>query len=168
MPITGSVSVSGSSAKEFAPMPVDVYQFELLDVEAKEGLKWGSEETETKLSFTFVCVEEGQYYGRRVWRNSNTKFVGGTKPSNLYTIVTGITQRQFSKEECANAENVITMDFLNSLIGTQMRLSIGQSVSPTNGKTYNSIQAYLPVKQQLPAFDASKQPVKAEEEIPEV
>jgi len=169
MPITGPVSVSGQSNKEYSPMPIDVYQFEVLDVVSKEGKKYQSDEVESKFSFTFVCIEPGAFYGRRIWRETNTKFVGGQKPSNLFTVISGITNRTFSREECENAGSVITDEFLNSLIGVQVRLSIGQKRNELTGKTNNIIASYLPVKAQLPVFDPEKKPeVVLDAEVPEV
>ena len=166
MPISGPVSVTGQSSKQFAPMPVDVYQFEVMDIESKMGTKFQSEELEEKFSFTFVCVERGEFYGRRLWRETNTKFVGGQKPSNLYGVLCGITGKTFSKEECEDP-SFINESLLNGLIGKQIRLSVGQKQSQS-GKTVNTITSFLPVKEQLPAFDKDEQVASPEPELPEV
>ena len=154
MPVQ-NVSVTSGSGKDFTPLPKDVYTFQVLDIETKEGTKFQSDEVEEKLVFKFVCLDEGELYGRQIYKYVSQKLVGGGKPSSLYTRLAGLTGHLYSKEECKKASEIINVDFLNSLIGKHVRLSIGQKARE-DGSTVNTVESYLPLKKELKAFDSSK------------
>lgn len=142
--------------KIYEPLSPDVYQFQLMDIESKQQTKYLSDEMEDVLNFTFVCLEEGENYGRRIWKTVPPKLVGGAKPSGLYTLLAGLTGKQFSKEECRNVHETVTPEFLNALVGHQVRLAL-EIHTTTTGKKVNKITSYLPVKNILPDFDPEKQ-----------
>lgn len=150
MPVSG-VKVVKQEEKVWDILPNDVYQAEVLDIELKEEKKWNSEEIINKLVFTFVVVEEGEFYGRRLWQYATpklTKFKGG---SNLYKVLSGIAGRQLTDEECASPEDTCSDEALNALIGKQVRLTVGQK-EKKNGELKNIIDGFMPVKTALPAF----------------
>lgn len=163
MPVSG-VKVVVSEGKSFDPLPTDVYQCELLDVEYKEQKAWKSEDMEDVLVFTFAVIEEGEHYGRRLWQYAKpklSKFKGG---SNLYKVLVGLNGgKQLTDEECAMPEVVCSDDALNDLIGKQVRLSVGQK-EKQDKSIKNFVESYLPVKAVLPAFNQSKVVGETEEE----
>jgi len=59
--------------------------------------------------------------------------------------------------EVAQPDVFASDEALNKLIGTQVRLSIGQKEKQqTPGEFKNVVDSYLPVKTQLPEFDPDK------------
>lgn len=162
MPVKAGVSVEVGSGKTFDPVPADVYAVEVLDIEEREGTKFQSSEVETQINFKFAIIEEGPYYGRFMWATCAPKVTGGAKQSKLYQVIVAITGKEFSKDELKRAGEIVTPDFLNSMIGSQLRLtvSIKDKVDGSGGKT-NKIDAFLTKKVDLPAYDQSK--VKKEE-----
>lgn len=156
MPITQPISITGAPANDFKPLPKDVYAFELIDIELVTEQGYQTEEMVDKLKFEFACLEEA-FYGRRLWQRASLKLTGGKKPSTLYTMLSEILGRQFTKEELANPSDFLSSDFLNSLIGKQLRLSVGQKASEKDAsKINNKIESYLPAKQVYPKFDKEK------------
>lgn len=141
--------------KVYEPLPPNTYQCELQDIELKDGTSWEGN-PERQYSFTFVVIEDGEHYGRKLWMNSNEKFVSGSKPSNLYKVITGLTGEKYEKDKCNQAHEWLNASFLNSLIGTQKVLAVSQKEKTTGGFK-NVIDSILPVKQELDAYDPDKQ-----------
>lgn len=163
MPLTQSIEIKGASANDFEPLAKDVYPFELVDIELVTEAGYQTEEMQDKLKFEFACLEEAplaggtSLYGRRMWKRVTLKLTGGKKPSSLYTLLTGVLNRAITPEELKDPKAVFTDTFLNALIGKQVRLSIGQKPGEKDpSKIYNTIDAYLPVKEVYPAFDKEK------------
>lgn len=154
--ISKPLNVAGQSKKEYELLPKDVYQVELLDIELKEQQKYQSQETEEVLNFTFVVIEDGKFYGRRLWQTCSQKLVGGKKQSHLYRVMSAFLEREFTQDECETPMDFLNEDLLNSLVGKQLRLTIGQKVSEQTGKTKNFIESFLPVKAALSGFDANR------------
>lgn len=156
MPISKQISVQGKASGNFPPLPKDVYPFELIDIELVTEQGYQTEEMVDKLKFEFACLDES-LYGRRLWQRTTLKFVGGKKPSNLYVMLAEIIGRPFTSEELAHPENFLSSEFLNSLIGKQLRIAVGQKVSESDpNKINNKIESYMPAKQQFPPFDKEK------------
>lgn len=152
MPVQG-VKVFTPEGKEFEVLPEEVYHAEVLDVEFKMQKKWQSDEEESTLVFTFVVIEDGEHYGRRLWQYATpklTKFKGG---SNLYKVLTGLYGRQLTDDECASPEETCSDDAINDLIGRQVRLGVGQKVKE-NGELKNIINSFFKVKKgdELPSY----------------
>jgi len=167
--ITKPLNVEGVAKKDYELLPKDVYQVELLDVELKEQQKYQSQDREEVLNFTFVVIEEGKYYGRRIWQTCSQKMAGGQKQSNLYKVLAALEAREFTVEECQTPTFLNDEAFMNGQIGKQLRLTIGQKTSEMTGKLKNFIDSFLPVKTALPAYDKSKSttegPAEGQKEI---
>jgi len=157
MPVKSGVSVEVGNGKVFEPVPADVYTVEVLDIEEREGTKYQSSEVETQINFKFVIIEEGPFYGRFMWATCAPKITGGTKQSKLYQVIVAATAKEFSKDELKRAGEIVTPEFLNGIIGSQLRLtvSVKDKVDGSGGKT-NKIDSFLPKKVELPKFDAAK------------
>lgn len=158
MPLDVSVTlpVTGLKQSDFKPLPKDVYQVELIDVVSKPKKKFQSEETEDGLSFSFAVIENSKFYGRMIWQNTNLKFSTGKKSTSLFTVVSALSGKDFTAKDCENP-TFLTGEYLNSFIGKQIRLSIGlQPGQKDPSIMYNTIDAYLPVKEMLSAFSPEK------------
>lgn|SRR3990167_3951486 len=163
MPITSPVTITGASANDFLPLPKDVYPFELIDIELVNEKGYQTEEMEDKLKFEFACLDEANY-GRRLWKRCTLKLTGGKKPSALFTMLTEVLGRQFTKDELSDPSKFLSSDFLNSLIGVQLRISVGQKPKESDPtKINNTIDSYLPKKESYPAFDKEKSKALAEQ-----
>lgn len=137
--------------KTFDPLPNGVYQCSLQEIELRDGTNFTTHEPEPQFSFTFIVIEEGEHYGRKLWANASLKLVGGTKSSNLYKVLSALADKQFTKEECLTSDEWMTSEFLNSFIGKQQLLAVSQKPKQTGGMK-NVIDSILPVKAQLPAY----------------
>lgn len=143
----------------YLPMPSGMYQIQLTDIEEKDGLDFKGNPNK-QLLFTFVVLDEGEFYGRMLWRQTSMKMSGGTKPSNLYTVLCGLENKDFSKEECQDSHNWLTASYLNGLIGKQYLGAVSQKAK-LDGTPKNVLDSIMPVKEELPAYDPEKR-VKAE------
>lgn len=170
--INKPLNVEGTAKKEYELLPKDVYQVQLEDIELKEQQKYQSLEMQEVLNFTFVVIEEGKYYGRKIWQTCSQKMAGGQKQSNLYKVLSALEGREFTIDECINPSFLNDVDFMNGQIGKQLRLTIGQKVGEQTGKMKNFIDSFLPVKTKLPAYNKEQRPSEAtgevQEEIPSV
>ncbi len=151
MPLNENFKMPKHEGKTYDPLPVGVYQAELNDIELKDGTDFSGNPSQN-LSFTFVVIEEGEYYGRKIWANASLKMVGGTKPSNLYKILTKIAGKEFTKEECATSDEWMTFMFLESFVGSQHLLAVSQKAKVAGGFR-NVIDSILPVKAKLPGYE---------------
>lgn len=156
MPLDKEIKITAGDKTDFEPLPKDVYPFELIDIELTSEPGYQTDAIEDKLKFEFACLDEA-FYGRRIWKRCTLKVVGGSKPSNLFTLLVGVLNRQLTADELKNPESVFSTDFLNALIGKQIRLSLGQKASEKDAsKISNTIESFLPAKEQLAPFDREK------------
>lgn len=158
MPVSSNIKVEVPQKKTYDPLPKDVYHCELLEVEDREEQGYMTSEMVTKINFQFVVIEEGEHYGRRLFQNCSTKLSKYKGGSNLYKTLVGLNGgKELTDEQMADPEAVAGPDALNELIGTQVRLSVGQKEKKTKpGEYRNIIESFLPVKEELPAFDEEK------------
>lgn len=137
---------------DFAPLPKDVYQVELLDVEMQTKATWKTRnEPEDKqimedvFSFQFTLLEgkdgEQSLRGRNAWANfvPSYLYISQAKGKNmLYRIVEGLLGREIDQKEVAEG---FSGKLINSLVGKQCRLNVEPV---TKGeKIYNKITDIL-------------------------
>lgn len=152
MPVS-NVKVIVPETKEYELLPKDVYQAQLLDIENRTEQAWNSNEMVDKIVFTFVLIEDGEHYGRRLWQHCTTKLSKYKGGSNLYKVLAGLHGRDFTDAEVASPEKIAGDDALNSLIGKQVRLTVGVVEKQTKkGEFKNTIESFMPVKSELPAY----------------
>lgn len=143
--------------KVYPPLPADVYQFEIVDIaETMKASFNDASVTEPALKFTLRCVEDGTYYGSYQWVEPTIKLVGGAKPSKLFSFLSAVLGREFTKEECSKQEETLTRDLLMSLLGAQTRLTLSIIKKDGDPIGKNKIEGFLPVKNVLPSFDPDK------------
>lgn len=134
-------------------LPKGVYHCQLTDISQK---LWEGQE-EPSLNFEFSVIEDGEHYGRKIWQSAALKLTGGTKKSNLYKVLEGLTDKSYSKEECNTAHEWLKLEYLLTLMGTQKKLIVSHAEKKTGGMKV-VIDAYMPLKDTeiLPAFDQAK------------
>jgi hypothetical protein len=137
--------------KEYPPLPEDVYQVELLDIDMQEVADMNNPgETRIVLKFQFVILDEGEYRGRSIWQNFVPTYIykGDNSKNALYQITKAIIMRDLTEEERLN----FGTDYINKLVGYQCR--VGTVNKPGKGKNadkvYTNIDKFLPKKMSLP------------------
>ena len=162
---------------EYPPLPKDVYQVELLDITAERRATYDTRNKpeeekimETILKFQFTLLEgidrskdNQKLRGRSVWENFvPTYLYEGKKGKNkLYKITEALIGRDLTRED----EMTMDSDFLNSLIGSQVRITIGHKES--DGTVYDQITDYLVANsklEQLSAEEIEKAKVKKKDD----
>jgi hypothetical protein len=146
--------------KEYIPLPEDVYHAELIDVEYREGTNFNTQEPEERLNFTFAIIDEGDNYGRRVWKEVRPVISVKPKHSNLWELVKQLTGREFTNEECLKQHEQLTPEFLNSLVGIHKRLALSIHTSQT-GRKSNKISSIMPMDKEMEPYKEDKADEKA-------
>ena len=148
MPIQGEYRTYIPEAKVTEPIPADVYQVLITDVNMEEKPNpFKNNEITQRLAFNFTVLDE-DHEGKslRVWV-ANKWFINqksGIK-SGLYAL---------SDAVFAGYDTKVDMDFgmafnPNDLINKQVRVTVVQVEK--DGKTFNKITGYMPIKKELPA-----------------
>ena len=109
------------------------------------------------MNFEFTIIEEGQHYGRRMWKQMapiKPYPPTGSRESWVYRIASALAGHPITRAE---ADKFTTSD-INGYIHQQVRITISESAPKENGKRYNNLDSFLSVKQQLPLFDETKVP----------
>lgn len=139
--------------KEYPLIPTDTYQAELVEIEHVISTYKGEEKPQLK--FVFRILEDGEYYGRFQWMYGSLAFRAGSKPTNLYKIISGITGLQYDEKQIESVDKWMDTKFLNGLVGVQVRLLVGPAERQDKTMT-NKVQNILPAKENKPAFDETK------------
>ncbi len=151
-------------AESYAPLPVDIYTVELLDIVAITGESIDSKEArkkdntlapveETTLKFQFVLLEgkdgDTDLRGRNLFQNFVPSYLYVSKKgkNKLYQIVEALQAQTVSPEQEAFG---ITGKELNSFIGKQCR--VGTVNNTKDDKTYTNIDKFLAVKDKYPVL----------------
>jgi len=153
--IDTNLEIEKREASESKPIPEDMYQVELLDIDSKVEETYNSKKArkedptlevkkETILSFQFVLLDgmekDKSLRGRSIWANfiPTYLYISSKNGKNkTYQIVEALLGHELSPEEEA------TMDggFLNKLIGNQCRIVTINNAS--GDKTYTNIDRFL-------------------------
>jgi len=152
-------TVEKKEKMEYPPLPKDVYQVELLDITSEERATYDTKNKpeeekimETVLKFQFTLLEgidrarnNQKLRGRSIWENFvPTYLYEGRKGKNkLYKITEALLGRELTPEDEATMDS----DFLNSLIGSQIRVTVGHRES--DGNVYDQITDYLVANSRL-------------------
>lgn len=153
--------------KSFEPLPEDVYQVELLDIELQEKPSYNDKSVMEKvLSFQFVVLDqdERELRGRSIWRNFVPTFlyISSKHGKNaLYQITEAIIKKELTEEQKATFGS----DYINKLIGYQCRVTV-KNKEGKEGKVFSNIETFLPVKTKLPALtEEEKEKARVKKEI---
>ena len=163
--ISEEINVEVREKQEFPPLPENIYQVELLDINAEKrptyktrNMPKDQQELETVLNFQFTLLngKDGKesLRGRNVWRNFvPTYLYEGSKGKNaLMQILEALTETNLSE----NSGNNWTTKELNELIGKQCRVGIKNKTK--DNKTYSNIESfYQPEGEVEPLTDEEKE-----------
>lgn len=144
--LTEDIKIEKKEKEEYEPLPKDVYQVQLVDIESKTGPTYDTrnkpeeeQEMETVLSFEYALLE-GELRTRRVWANfvPTYLYISSKNGKNkLYRIIEALIGQEITPE----IEATMDTAFLNSLIGKQCRVSVEPKTK--NDKTFNNITDWL-------------------------
>jgi hypothetical protein len=150
--LASDLKVEKKEAMDYAPLPEDVYQVELLDITSEVKPTYDTrnkpdpeKEYETVLNFQFVVLDgqddKGESLrGRNIFENFVPTFLYISKKNGknkLYKITEALMGRELTPEDEAYMDGA----FLNTLIGRQLR--IGTIIKKDGDKSYTNIDKYL-------------------------
>jgi len=150
--------------KEFDALPANLYQVQIGDITQKLKRPWGSpqdsEASEEYLTFEFIILNEGDFRGRKLWKDVRpvppTPSEGnGFKPSWMWRIVSAVFAKPFTYQEGVS----FSSNDINALIGRQLRLMVNQN--PKGEKIYNNITDVLSVEKDMEPLLADNVPSEA-------
>jgi hypothetical protein len=147
-----NLKIQKKEAQEFEPLPENVYQVELLDVNLSENETYDSKQGKTEgkqfekiFDFQYTVLagkdKKGEVLrGRNIWDNFVPSYLYISKKNGknkLYRIIESLLGRDINQEEEANGIDAL---FLNSLVGKQMRVAT-ENIEK-NQKVYTKIKTY--------------------------
>ena len=164
------IKIERKEAKEFPPMPEDVYQVELLDISVEERATYDTrnkpdseKEFEKVFNFQFVVLDHRELRGRNIWANFVPVYLYVSKkgPNKLYQIVSAYLRHEPTPEDEAKLDS----KFLNSLVGKQCRVFVETKTS--GDKKFNNIVKFMRIDSELTPLtteEKEKAKVKKKEE----
>jgi hypothetical protein len=151
MPLTDtSMPVESPAGREWKPIPEDVYQVVVKDVEEKIMKKFQSEEEEAYYHFKFIILDGlddakdamVSTFCTRKWFAGNQR----TKPSKLVNLVKALYAFYYPKLSVIELEaDDMNVGVINDLIGKQLRIT----VKLNDDKTNNKITEFMAIKKEL-------------------
>jgi hypothetical protein len=174
--IPDDAKVFTGSTTEFNPIdPSEKYTVEILKADLQDNFYFKPDETDKSkqgskyvIGFEFAILDEGEFYGRRLWASVGLALKSITKrgePTILYKIVNSALKMSMDESECmAFAPDVKTLvlHLQNEVIGKQVKIGIENSINPKTSKTKSKIKSYNPTKKELAKFDQEKSKLQAE------
>jgi hypothetical protein len=167
MPVSQNLKLTMPEKKEFDALPANLYQVQIEDITQTMKRPYkapqDAEATEEYLTFEFVVLNEGEYRGRKLWKDvrpvpPTPSEGGGFKPSWMWRIVSAVYAKPFTFQEGVN----FGPDDVNSLIGRQLRLMVNQN--PKGEKVYNNITDVLGIEKELEPVLADNVPSEIKDE----
>lgn len=164
MPITEDIKITAPERAEYVPLPADVYQVQISDLEVRTGKKYMSEEEQQQILFKMLVVDKSDNRGHGIGAFSTTRWFNGGKnmsPSKLFQIFTAV-YAYYHKDIDLNEwyPEMVNMQAINDLIGKQLRIT----VNLTQDKK-NKITSFMPIREELePIKDEEVKAVKPEPE----
>jgi len=151
MTINQDINIEKKEKMEYPPIPKDVYQSELLDVNMESRPTFDTknypkeeQEMENVLNFQFTLLEgsdsKGELRGRNIWANfvPTYLYINKKGKNKLYKIIEALQSKEIDPDQEVLG---ITQDTLNSLIGKQCRISVEPVIK--GDKTYDNITDWL-------------------------
>jgi hypothetical protein len=167
--IPEDAEVFTGKSRAFEPIDAsEMYQVELQKIELKDNVfyKPDAKKVEEKgskyqFSFEFAIINEGPFYGRRIWDTTSLAFKPTTKrgPTKLYKIVMAAINQSYTWEQCQDFcpdTRTFYKNLKEQLFVKQLKISIENITNPETQKVRSKVVAYYPVKSELPSFDPEK------------
>ena len=168
--INEEIVIEKKEKKEYPPIPKDIYQAQILDINLVDAKGKYAEPGDKNFAVQFTLLNgkdgENDLRGRSVWANFIPTFLYISKKgkNDLYNIIEAILKRELEPEE----EATFNKDFMNDMIGKQIRIMI--EPNQVGDKTYDNIANYLSITDELTPLTAEekeKSSVKKKEESTE-
>ncbi len=153
------IKVEKEEAKIYPPLPENIYQVELLDINSEKRPTYDTrffpaeeQELETVFKFQYTLLagkdKEEELRGRNVWHNfvPATLYISAKGKNVLYRIVEALLGRELTQEEEAEG---ISGEFLNDLIGKQCRIGTKHKASKDGTKVFDNIDTYYAIEGEL-------------------
>jgi len=148
--IKTNFQIEKKEGQKFDPLPENVYQVELLDIEMKEKPNYKKTGLENVLEFQFTLLngkdKSESLRGRNIWRNfvPTCLYVGKNGKNVLYQIIEAIDGQEMSPEREATLDTAE----INSLIGKQCRVVTKNKKD--GDKVFSNIESFLTIENELP------------------
>lgn len=175
-----NIKVEKEEAKVYPPLPENIYQVELLDINSETratyDTRFASDEEqikETVFKFQYTLLsgknKEEELRGRNVWHNfvPASLYIGKNGKNALYRIVEALIGRELTQEEEANG---INGEFLNDLIGKQCRIGTKHKASKDGSKVFDNVETYYAIEKEetpLTADEKEEARVKVKDGVKE-
>lgn len=169
MPINEKFNVEVKEAKGFEPLPENVYQVEVFDINVENRPTYDTKNKpdlekvyEKVLNFDFVLLsgmdKDGKSLrGRIIGKNFVPTFLYISQKNGknaLYQIAEAILRHELTQEEIATMDS----DFISTFIGSQLRVGVKQKKD--GDKTYSNIESWFAVEElKIPLTHAEKDKV---------
>ncbi len=148
--IDNDYQIKKEEKKEYPPLPRNIFQVELLDIELKDAKGKYAKPGDKNFTFQFTLLagrdKEQDLRGRNVWNNfvPTSLYIGKNGKNTLYQIVEAFGGRELTPQEEAIG---LSGELLNGFIGRQIKIFVDHKLS--NGKIFNQITSYMPIEQSL-------------------
>jgi hypothetical protein len=165
------MELQSPQTKEWPLIPEDVYQTEITNIEYKvEPNRFKQKDTDPdevqRMNFEFTIIEEGPYYGRKVWQKMAPikpyPPQGKGKSTWVYRLASAMEGHSITKDE---ADRYSTSN-INGYIHRQVRVTVKHSAPNAQGKQYSNVESFLSIKSELPPFDENKVPKENQPDKP--
>lgn len=169
--ITQEIEITNKEKAEYPPLPKNVYQAQILDINLNDATGQYAKPGEKVFSVQFTLLDgmekEKSLRGRNVWDNfiPTYLYIGKSGKNKLYGIIEAVLNREVTPNEVANFDK----SFINSLIGQQIRIMV--EPKKVGDRIFDNITDYLSVStklNELTAEEKEKSKVKAKDAIAEV
>ena len=157
---------------EYPPIPKNIYQAEILDINLKDAKGKFAQPGEKNFSFQFTLLEgedKGKSLrGRNIWNNfvPTYLYIGKAGKNDLYRILEASLGRELEPAEEANFDK----NFINNLIGQQLRIMV--EPKRVGDRVFDNVTDYLTATSKLPSLTAEEKEKskvkKKQEEVPDV
>lgn len=170
--INEELKIEKKEKETYPPLPKNIYQAQILDVNLVEAKGQFAKEGEKNLAFQFTLLEgkdkDESLRGRNVWDNfvNPYLYIGKNGKNSLYRIFEAVIGRELTPEE----EVTLDQKNVNGLVGKQIRISV-EPKQAKNGNIYNNIVDYFSITQDLPPLtdeEKEKSTVKEKDEDKEI
>lgn len=152
--ITDNFKIEKKEGITYDPVPDDIYQVELLDIEVKEQEKYKEPTKKEKVfSFQFTILDHEELRGRNIWVNfvPTYLYISSKNGKNkLYQIVESILGRELTPED----EATMDAEKLNKLIGHQLRIFV--ETITKNDKKFNNVKKFMKLITRLTPLTAEE------------
>lgn len=148
MPVQAGVTLP--EEQQLPPLPNDVYCVQIADIEYEKKPspfknEDGSAQADTEqYKLKLAVTDVGQYLDRWVtcWVKASLRASTKSKRPTLPQFLFAVTGQNFGPDDRAK----ITADFMNSLIGSELRVTTVCEKSKDGSKEYAVVTSFLPIK----------------------